>query len=87
MEEGSLAAFVKIVKRMLGRDKIGREYEKNVLHKPGLQGGGSPPPFAQDFPPSPLSNDQFIIIVFSGRDSLSTGWLKSLFFFDFHTFS
>ena len=32
-EEGSLAAIVKIVKRMPGRDKNGREYETNVLHK------------------------------------------------------
>ena len=56
MEEGSLVAFVKIVKRMPGRDKMGREYEKNVLHKPGLQRGGSRTPFAQDFP-LPLSND------------------------------
>ena len=33
LEEGSLVAIVKIVKRMPGRNKKGREYEKNVLHK------------------------------------------------------
>ena len=50
LQEGSLVAFVKIVKRMPGQDKMGREYEKNVLHKPGSQGGGSHPPFAQALP-------------------------------------
>ena len=38
LEEGSLVAFIK---RMLGQDKMGKEYEKNVLHKPDSQGGGS----------------------------------------------
>ena len=30
LEEGSLVAIVKIVKRMPGRDKMGREYEKST---------------------------------------------------------
>ena len=37
LEEGSLVPIVKIVKRMPGRDKMGREYEKNVLHKEEVQ--------------------------------------------------
>ena len=74
---------------MPGQDKMGREYEKNVLHKPGSQGGGSGAPFAQAFfplPLPPLSNDQFIINLLTGRDSLSNGWLKLLFLVDFHPF-
>ena len=39
LEEGSLVAFVKIVKRMPGRDRMGREYEKmcftSPVHKEG----------------------------------------------------
>ena len=42
---------------MPGQDEIGREYEKNVLHKPGSQEGGSRPPFAQDFPALPFAQD------------------------------
>ena len=69
MEEGSLVAIVKI-KGMPGRDSMGEEYEKNVLHNPGSQGGGSGPPFAQAFPP--LSNDCFIRNLLTSGDSLST---------------
>ena len=54
LEEDSLVAFVKIVKRMLGQDKRGREYEKNVLHKPGSQGGGPLPTLLKPPPPPRL---------------------------------
>ena len=49
LEEGSLVVIVKIVKRMPGRDKKGREYEK----KCPSQEGGSRPRFAQAFPLPP----------------------------------
>ena len=83
LEEGSLVPVVKIVKRMPGRDKMGREYEKNVRHKEEVQVFH----LLKPVPPSPLSNGRFLIKLLTGRDYLFTGRLKSLFFVDFQPFS
>ena len=48
LEEGSLVPIVKIVKRIPGRDKMGREYEKNVLHKEEVRSS-----ICSSLPPAP----------------------------------
>ena len=65
------------------RDKMGREDKKNVLHKEE----GQVLHLFKPSPPSPLSNDRFVINLLTGQDYLFTGLLKSLFFVDFHPFS
>ena len=82
LEEGSPVVIEKIVKRIPGQDKMGGEYEKNVLHKEE----GQVLHLLKPPPPPPLSNDRFLINLLTGPDTLSTGWLKALFFIDFHPF-
>ena len=65
------------MKKMCFTSPVHKE-EGQVLH---LLKPSSPLPLP------PLSNDQFIINLLTGRDSLSTGWLKLLFLVDFHPFS
>ena len=84
MEQGSTIAIVKNSQKDI-RDGV--RWEENMKKKCALQGGASGPPFAEACLLAPLSNDRFLINVLTGRDYLSTSWLKSLFFVDFHRFS